>query len=310
MSKGLYPIRTISAMTGVNPVTLRAWERRHGLIRPQRTPKGHRLYTEADLHRIQQILVLLERGIPISQARQVLDTQQTATDTSSARMGGTGEPQHWNRHRSNWRRALESFDEHALEDASSDSLSLFPVDAVIEHLIRPLLDELGAEAGTDSETGAQRHFLKAFLRNRLGARFLHNSARGNGPRLLAACPSGESDDIHLLLVANAAQTGGYRVLLLGVDVSRDALRAAARRSHAAGILIASNSRRPPRGLLATLRELQTPIFLLEEAAKWPETDDDPFVSITAIDEPLRLIGRRLPPAGGGEYRQGRGNGVA
>ena len=38
----LYPIREVSRLTGVNSVTLRAWERRYGLIRPQRTPKGHR----------------------------------------------------------------------------------------------------------------------------------------------------------------------------------------------------------------------------------------------------------------------------
>ena len=45
----LYPIRTVSTLTGVHPVTLRAWERRYGLIRPHRTPKGHRLYTRADV---------------------------------------------------------------------------------------------------------------------------------------------------------------------------------------------------------------------------------------------------------------------
>ena len=36
-SPALYPIRTLSSLTGVNSVTLRAWERRYNLIRPQRT---------------------------------------------------------------------------------------------------------------------------------------------------------------------------------------------------------------------------------------------------------------------------------
>ncbi|MDX1336249.1 MAG: MerR family DNA-binding transcriptional regulator, partial [Gammaproteobacteria bacterium] len=35
-----YPIRTVTDQTGVHPVTLRAWERRYGLIKPERTPKG------------------------------------------------------------------------------------------------------------------------------------------------------------------------------------------------------------------------------------------------------------------------------
>ena len=39
----LFPIREVARLTGVNPVTLRAWERRYGLIQPTRTESGHRL---------------------------------------------------------------------------------------------------------------------------------------------------------------------------------------------------------------------------------------------------------------------------
>ena len=50
--KVYYPIRKISELTGINPVTLRAWERRYNIIRPQRTAKGHRLYSPADIDRV------------------------------------------------------------------------------------------------------------------------------------------------------------------------------------------------------------------------------------------------------------------
>lgn len=39
-SEGLYPIREVARLTGINPVTLRAWERRYGLIEPKRTEVG------------------------------------------------------------------------------------------------------------------------------------------------------------------------------------------------------------------------------------------------------------------------------
>jgi predicted site-specific integrase-resolvase len=61
--EGLYPIGTVSEITGVNAVTLRAWERRYGLIKPERTPKGHRLYSKTDVDKIQHILEQLGRGI-------------------------------------------------------------------------------------------------------------------------------------------------------------------------------------------------------------------------------------------------------
>lgn len=66
-ANGLYPIRTVAALTGINAVTLRAWERRYGLIRPRRTPRGHRLYSRQDIERIQRTVELLDRGLAISQ---------------------------------------------------------------------------------------------------------------------------------------------------------------------------------------------------------------------------------------------------
>ena len=45
----LFPIRELGSITGVNASTLRAWERRYGLLKPARTPKGHRLYTKEDV---------------------------------------------------------------------------------------------------------------------------------------------------------------------------------------------------------------------------------------------------------------------
>ncbi|MGL5554916.1 MAG: MerR family DNA-binding transcriptional regulator, partial [Aeromonas veronii] len=35
--EGIYPIREVSRLTGVNAVTLRAWQRRYGLVQPART---------------------------------------------------------------------------------------------------------------------------------------------------------------------------------------------------------------------------------------------------------------------------------
>ena len=63
--EGLYPIRTVSDVSGVNSITLRAWERRYGLFAPKRTPKGHRLYSDKDIQRIHQVLELLAKGVSI-----------------------------------------------------------------------------------------------------------------------------------------------------------------------------------------------------------------------------------------------------
>ncbi|KAG1657151.1 putative oxidoreductase [Nymphon striatum] len=78
--EGFYPIRTVSEVTGVNAITLRAWERRYGLFKPQRTPKGHRLYSQQDILRIQQVLQLLEKGVAIGRVSSALKNETKLED--------------------------------------------------------------------------------------------------------------------------------------------------------------------------------------------------------------------------------------
>ncbi len=49
---GVYSIQTVGDATGVPPSTLRYWEKTYGLISPQRTEGGHRLYSRSDVERI------------------------------------------------------------------------------------------------------------------------------------------------------------------------------------------------------------------------------------------------------------------
>ena len=97
--QGLYPIGTVSNITGINPVTLRAWERRYELINPTRTESGHRLYSEHDIEQIKLILALLDEGIAIS---RVKDAMRVAAENSKTTAGST----HWARYRDRHRAAL------------------------------------------------------------------------------------------------------------------------------------------------------------------------------------------------------------
>lgn len=72
----LYPIREISRLTGVSPITLRAWERRYALIEPVRTDTGHRLYTQSHIDFINQAVELTKQGIPISKVKSVLEERE------------------------------------------------------------------------------------------------------------------------------------------------------------------------------------------------------------------------------------------
>lgn len=69
----LYSIGEVARICGINPVTLRAWQRRYGLLKPQRTEGGHRLFNDDDLDTIRTILGWIERGIPVGQVKSLLE---------------------------------------------------------------------------------------------------------------------------------------------------------------------------------------------------------------------------------------------
>ena len=82
--QNLFPIRTVANLTGVNSITLRAWEKRYGLIKPIRTAKGHRLYTQQNIDMINEVVALLAKGIPISQVSRTLQQRHELGEESES----------------------------------------------------------------------------------------------------------------------------------------------------------------------------------------------------------------------------------
>lgn len=229
----LFPIRTVSSLTGVNSVTLRAWERRYGLIRPKRTAKGHRLYSREDIDLINRVLGLLDKGVSIGQVRDALERQGSADQ-------GAAPADAWSRYRSRMIGAIIRFDEPGLEDTYNEAMSLYPIAEVTAKLVVPLLRELGRRWETAEGSVAEEHFFSVYLRNKLGARFHHRPRNARGPRLLCACLPGERHVVGLLLFALSAVANDFRVILLGSDLPLDELPVAQRRSEADCVVLSGS----------------------------------------------------------------------
>ena len=68
---GVYKTRTIVRLTQFSAEVLRAWQRRHGLLRPTRSSGGHRLYTEEDLQVLLSVRRLLAEGRSIGEIARI-----------------------------------------------------------------------------------------------------------------------------------------------------------------------------------------------------------------------------------------------
>jgi DNA-binding transcriptional MerR regulator/methylmalonyl-CoA mutase cobalamin-binding subunit len=232
-STGLFPIRTVAQLTGVNAITLRAWENRYGIIQPLRKASGHRLYTQDHIDRVHRIVALLDKGMRISEVSAYLEQEADRIERNE----DDGAVDHWRLLQERMLAAITRFDEESLEAVYNQALSNYPIKEVTRRLVTPLLVEIGRRWSTGEGTVAEEHFFGFYLRNKLGARFHHRSRNGKGPRLLMACLPGERHEIGLLLLALATSEAGYRPVILGADMPLEDLAHAAERTGSAAIVL-------------------------------------------------------------------------
>lgn len=250
----LYPIRTVSTLTGVNPVTLRAWERRYGLIAPVRTGGGHRLYSRADIDSIHRIVAAVGSGVSVGHVQR--PAAVATAPPARGRPAGA-----WAACRNAMADAIAQFDETRLARIHSDALAVHSPDAVTRNVLMPLLAMLG-ERWRRSDAGiAEEHFLGVYLRNKLGARFHHRSGAPQGPKLLAACLPGEHHETGLLMFGLAAHDRGFRVVMLGADMPLAQLAPAARHARAAAIVLSCTVAPDAAALARDLRKLVDDVAL-------------------------------------------------
>jgi len=242
-SEKLYTIGTVSKLTGVGAITLRAWERRYELIQPVRKDSGHRLYTRKNIDQINRITSLTDQGMRISQITpDMLDSEPSVNALED------GVADLWKTYIKNMIEAIIVFDEERLEETYNEALSLYPIEMVTRLLLKPLLVELGLRWEAGPEGVAEEHFFAFYLRNKLGARFHHRPRKNGGRRLLLACLPGEYHEIALLLFALAANEQGFHLLTLGADMPMQELARVAARTKSDAIVL-SGAVQPGKSVL-------------------------------------------------------------
>lgn len=261
----LYTIGTVARLTGVPPITLRAWERRYELLRPVRKQSGHRLYTRRHIDLINRITALTAQGMRISQIQPHMLATDVMADSSRTQSRNT-----WQQQLESLVAAIVSFDEDRLEEIYNEALSLYPVEMMTRNLLRPLLVELGLRWEDGKGSVAEEHFFAFYLRNKLGARYHHRSRKARGPKLLLAGLPGELHDIALLLFALAATEMGFRITCLGTNMPLAELPGVAART-ASDAVVLSGSVEPGKAIMG--KELErlaancgVPVFIGGQAS--------------------------------------------
>jgi MerR family transcriptional regulator, light-induced transcriptional regulator len=203
-------IGELSRRTGVGADTLRAWERRYGLLSPDRSAGGYRLYTDADAARVRAMQTLIGEGLSAAEAAEQV---RAKSSQAAARPPSRLEAQ---RLAARLRDALERLDEASANAVLDEALSGLSLEFVVETVIFEVLRGIGTDWESGELSIGQEHFATNLLRGRLLG-LARGWGAGSGPWAVLACPPGERHDLGLICFGLALWRRGWRIAFLGAD---------------------------------------------------------------------------------------------
>ena len=248
-SETLLPIGELARRTGVNPVTLRAWERRYGLLKPQRTAKGHRLYPLDQVERVEAILGWLQRGASVGQVRELLD-----------KPSGTPPKGDWQARQFQLVEAIANLSQRALDQQLNQAMALYPAVTLCEQLLLPLLDLLDLRWRSYFNAQLEQAFFHSWLRSKLGARVYHDNQLLQGPAVLLVEDSERVFSPGLWLCAWLFTSNGFPVEVLEHPVAGPHLQRAVSTLSPRAVLLHLGPRIDGKALQRTLHNLPMPIL--------------------------------------------------
>jgi methanogenic corrinoid protein MtbC1 len=244
----MYTIKQAAARTGLSVSTIRAWERRYGVVQPARTTAGYRLYDDESLARLIAMRHLVdEQGWRASQAaeRVLADGPDLATMTEVAGLGTGSTPAEGPSPSTTSDVAVAAFlqaagelDVPAMETILDESFAAQRFELAMDRVVFPALRAIGETWSSDEVDVAVEHAASETVRRRL-ARFFDAAWRGHrAPRMVVGLPPTARHEIGAFAFAVAARRAGLDVLYLGADVPLESWLRTARETAAPVVVLA------------------------------------------------------------------------
>lgn len=241
-----YTIKTVSTQTGIRPVTLRAWERRHEVLSPHRSDNRYRLYSDRDVAILRWLKNRIDSGVSISSAVQELrgmtrqDLWPDAVPSAPSRPTSVSSapPAYYSRL---LRDALMKHDENTAGDVLRETHAIFDLTTVFMEIIIPSLVDIGEAWYTGKILATTEHFASAFLRGKLLGLLQAYPSRRNAGYILIGCAPTEQHELGTLMLAVLLRSYGYRVEYLGPDIPLEDLVEYSSYEHPAMVILSATT---------------------------------------------------------------------
>ncbi|NOU58231.1 MerR family transcriptional regulator [Marinifilum caeruleilacunae] len=213
MSK--YSIKDLEKITGVKAHTIRIWERRYGIIQPERSKTNIRSYSDSDLRKLLNISMLNSSGIKISHLAKLssidLEAKILELSRSSKSIGF---------HIEKLTLATVNFNEELFESILSKCVLESGMESTITDVLFPFFERIGVLWQVGSISPAQEHFISNLIRQKLFASIdsLSGKSLEGASKVLIYLKEGELHEVGILFYNYILRRNGYSTLYLGQDL--------------------------------------------------------------------------------------------
>jgi DNA-binding transcriptional MerR regulator len=210
-----YSIRDLERLTGIKAHTIRIWEKRYGLIDPERTSTNIRAYCDSDLKKLLNISILNKNGFKISKIAQ-LSTNEIADNINKL-----------TEHSSDSESLIENLtitmidlNESRFEKILSRAIIQLGFEDTVIRILNPFLIRIGIMWQTGSINPAQEHFVSYLIRQKMLVA-IDSQITDNHPgakTFVLFLPEGEMHEMSLLFASYLIRKRGHKVIYLGQSI--------------------------------------------------------------------------------------------
>ncbi|PDY45870.1 MerR family transcriptional regulator [Bacillus pseudomycoides] len=250
--KGKYNIKAVSNMLGIQPSTLRAWERRYHIIAPKRNDAGHRLYTEEHVRILKWLMHKVNEGFTIGQAVQLLESNrlqnhnlvEVAYSTEVFLVDDILQ-------------YLLKFDEKHARELLNEAFVIYTTEKVITHIFVKIIDKLETMRRNDEITAVQERYIDSFLCSRIGMIYHNTHTNFILPKALAICAPGELNTLNLFVFTIYLRLKGYQATYFGTGLEEDEIHTVIKQFAPKYVFISCSKERYLKGALNLIKKLQS-----------------------------------------------------
>jgi MerR family transcriptional regulator, light-induced transcriptional regulator len=234
-SDRLHNMKAVEVRTGLNAHLIRVWERRYGAVTPHRSETRRRLYTEAEVERLNLLGRLTRSGLTISQIANLPVAQLQAMEGRLAAESPpkpeasypNADPGLLDDLKHQALAAIRHYDNGKLEQVLDHGMVALGYSGLLYKMLIPLLRSIGDAWEAGEITAAQEHGATAALKDYLARNVRSMSAPGTAPRLLVTTPTGQLHEMGAAIAASLAHKAGWNVTYLGPSLPAEEIAGAA-----------------------------------------------------------------------------------